>query len=171
MPPKPPEKLPFDLAILPKLSKDVLGQIVSRGRALLAFGGPVEIPVESGDKHEWLLTGVLRELQSRGLNGSIPPSIVKDMKEYKKQFEPVAPGMDAWLRGLIHDDAERVELLALSRLAAQCLAERISTRFHAPVCLSTMLRFYIQVPDAIEDAFPSYCQNGWVPMLLKRKAK
>lgn len=159
----------FDFASLTELPRSTLDQIVSRARALLAFGTAGDNPVESVNNYDWLISGIMRELQSRGLNGTIPIAAIINMREYKTKFLPCAASMDTWLRKQVTVGTDRASLLALSRLAAECLAERIGGKFHAPVCLSTMLTFYVQVPDAIEENFPSYCQHGWIPMLLKRR--
>lgn len=168
---KPTKKPAFDLGVLTRLPKSTLDEVVTRARALLSFGRAGENPVESGENHAWLLAGVMRELQSRGLNGAMPVAVVMQLREYKNFFLPAAASMDPWLRGLLPPDAERAELMALSRLVAECLAERISGKFRAPVCLTTMLRFYAQVPDAVEEAFPDYCKNGWVPVIIRRKGR
>jgi hypothetical protein len=160
----------FNFEMLTSLPRATLDQIMIRARALMTFGNPADASTEDESNYDWLISGIMRELQSRGLNGQMPLKVVKDMPRYQKKFLPAAPSMDKWLRQQVSCDADRATLLALSRLAAECLAARI-TKFNAPVCISTMLSFYSQVPDAIEESFPGYCDNGWIPLLLMRKRR
>lgn len=165
----PPVILPPQLTtLLLSLDGPQLEEVIKRCRAVLAVAGAVitkpNEPAQESREHEWVLNGIRHVLKEKGLAYKIPMTTLQRMREYDNFTEAEAE-IGPWLLTLI-PQATRTEKLALSHLAAKCLARHVAK--FAPVSWSTMLSFYLRVPTAIEESFPGYAQQGWIRFILDR---
>lgn len=158
------------LETLPRADQEAayahLGSLLSPGGA---SAHPERNQAAGGDEHEWLLDGVRAELARRGIPWVVRADKLREQPEYrgteKRQgFAQHAAVVGPWLGGLVLN-ADRTQLLALSRTAAECLAQYIGK--FTEVGLRQMLWNYNYVPDAIEQEFPEYVRNGWCAALVK----
>jgi hypothetical protein len=161
--------MPSILDMLAQQPPAILNQLIKRARALMALSSVKDEPEKEVDPHEWLLDGVHHELKRRKLYTALPLKLIQGLRSYKQKFAPCAPAMGEWLVGLLPEDATRTDKLALSCLAARCLAQYVS-RFNE-VSLENLLWYYPSLPAAIERNFPGYCRQGLIPLLLTQKPR
>jgi hypothetical protein len=161
--------MPSILDMLAQQPPAILSQLVKRARALMALNGAKDEPEQVADPYAWLLEGIRIELKRRKLLAGLPLKVIQDSRHYKQKFAPCAPAMGEWLAGLLPEDATRTDKLALSCLAARCLAQYVS-RF-TEVSMENLLWYYPSLPAAIERNFPGYCRQGLIPLLLAQKPR
>lgn len=144
---------------LPKLTAAQLTELRQRAAALLAVSGVSEEMATD----DWLLQGVLRELDDRGLSGTVPMYFkISNGRQYYGYRGKAKKVRETFEGALVLTRSEQV---VLGRLLARSLAEYIE-RFR-PVNLNAMLQHADLVLPAFEDAFPGYLKSGLVPVLLR----
>ena len=152
------------------MAKEDLARVAKHLAALKATA-PVEADEVYFDvRNDWLLRGIVRELQSRGQGRLIPRDFaitkVKSFHNYAKHSERVR----AWLVEQMGRDLTKAEKLSLGDLAAGCLGDLIeSWDLDVGVGLHTMLNNASRIPEAIIRQFPGYVEASLLSWVLKRK--
>lgn len=156
------------LAVLPTLAPGDLERVIGKARALLAFSGTADqaVGVDGPEEHAWLVRGLRVELKRHLLPDDIPWQLISAWGEYKRHFALAAPSVAGWLERMC-PDLDRTRRFILAAFAAECLARHI--RAFVPLSMQSLMKFYSLTPQAIERWFPSYAQNGWLPVLLRAK--
>ncbi len=149
--------------LLENLSKDELEQIRKKCMVLGSIG-PKQRTSISEMHQDWLLSGVLYELEKRGLGNTIPSNFSIRSKQSFSSYQERAERV----RNLFEEKAGikgSVDKLAFGRVLARLLAKKIDQ--FAPVSLDTLLRNVGLMPEAFEDAFPGYITAGMLPFMVK----
>lgn len=158
-------KSAFDqiLLLLPKLDQAELENLRLRCAALGSIG-PKQRTSISEMHQDWLLSGILFELEKRGLASTIPGDFYI---RNKQSFGSYSQNADRVRRLFEENSGTRssVDKLALGRLLARTLARRVEQ--FASVSLDTLLRNVGLIPEAFDAAFPDYINAGVLPFLIK----
>lgn len=160
--PTPRAALAQVLDLLPVLTSTGLFRVRKNITALLALQGYRE--AESGEESDWLLEGIIHELKNRGLGETIPRRFRIDKPQAYHGYLAKAERVRVTLEKAI-GDLNRIEKLALGRLAARVLAGYIYS--FREVTLPNLLGFVHLTIDAMEDAFPGYLSAGALRFVLK----
>jgi hypothetical protein len=146
------------VAKIPSMTKQ---QMTDLRRRLLFFIGSSN----STTNADWLLDGILTVLRERGMGHMIPPNFrIKNNKsfaDYETQADRV--------RELLSDAIPNMTLTeqrSLGVIAARALADYI-TKF-SEVGLHSMLLYVARIPEALDNAFPSYLESGTMHFLVRR---
>lgn len=148
---------------LSSLSRNELVQI--RAQCALLMGTKAQIPgqVSVGDE-DWVLYGILAELQRRGLE---PEAIhlklsvtsyhgyVDGSAAVRELLEQAAPGLSA------------VEKRALGVVAGRELARFLENQRHTGVARDTMLNNVRSIPQALEVSFPGYMGARMLGVIIR----
>lgn len=117
---------------------------------------------------DWLLDGLYRELDRRGLKGTMPAlSQLPKLKMWKHYAETATP-LRTWLEAQFVPPLSRTELLALGQLVAEAYVDRIKRR-HKSTAPHMLLSCIADLPDAIDAAFPGYIEAGLFPVVLRTR--
>jgi hypothetical protein len=146
------------VAKIPSMTKQ---QMTDLRRRLLFFIGSSN----STTNADWLLDGILTVLRERGMGHMIPPNFrIKNNKsfaDYETQADRV--------RELLSDAIPNMTLTeqrSLGVIAARALADYI-TKF-SEVGLHSMLLYVARIPEALDNAFPSYLESGTLAFIIRR---
>lgn len=145
---------------LPSLPSKDLIEIRNQVSALLSLSGKPE-----HDTHnDWLLDGIIYELERRGLKKIIPPDFrIKNITSFRN-FPEKSNRMQAFLKDTM-PVMSRSERVFVGRMCARALAMHIEK--FAPVGLHIMLNLVDRLPAALEEQFPGYIQTGMFRFVVK----
>lgn len=150
------------LLTIPKLSPRDLKKIKDRVDVALS------IEKKSSDedviKEDYLLAGILTVLASKGLGKTLPFG-VRLRSALPKDFVDNSRTIQLFLESHIKRMG-KAEKILLGRLCAQALAHSISS--YKPVMFKTMVQSVLEIPEALEKAYPGYIEAGMLDKLLKR---
>jgi hypothetical protein len=121
-----------------------------------------------GDDHDdWLLKGIFKVLNDRGLGHTIPSNFrIKSSKSFggfATQSERVRTFLDKAIPNM-----NVMEQTILGNLCAITLANLIES-WDREVSLETMLFHIGRIPEALERSFPGYIQSRMLRLLVRRR--
>jgi hypothetical protein len=145
---------------LPSLPSDQLIKLQKDISALLSLSAKPE----HDTRNDWLLDGIIYELENRGLKKTIPPEFkIKSVRSFQN-FPEKSLRMQEFLKDAM-PVMSRAERIAVGRLCAKALSMYIEK--FAPINLHTMLNLVDRIPAALEEQFPGYIQTGMLRFILK----
>lgn len=148
------------LATVPKLSSTELRNIIKFCNAALSFRG-AERHTDAGED-DWLLRGVLAELDSRGLYA--PSGFkIRSGTAYKGYTAKAAVVRDTIERAA--PDMDITQLRLMGEVAAHELARMITWK---TLSLEVLLDNINLVPEALERSFPGYIAAGLLHLVIRR---
>ena len=148
------------LSSLPSLSRHQLEEIRRRSVFLLQHKSS-SVPVEDED---WLLLGILTELQQRGLDNrsSFKIKRTSSYAGFSTQSERI--------RSLIATavpNMSSVQQRAMGEVAADALCRYLlSWRDPPQLSRSTLLRYVGRVPEALDWSYPGYIASGLLGLTI-----
>lgn len=153
------------LEALPGLNKTQLGEVKKRVAHLLQGSGSADrAPVEDED---WLLLGIIAELQRRGLEADDRSQfVIKKSSSYASFSTASEITRGILLRAAPNLDA--VERRLLGQIAGRELAKHLEGWHDPPeISLHNLLIRVGHVPVAIETAFPGYMASGMLSLVVR----
>jgi hypothetical protein len=149
------------LDLLKDLTSPELEIVRKHAIAYAGIGPKRRIPINEV-REDWILDGILYELQRRGLGDTIPGEFFIRNKQsfagYAERSERVRKMFDGYF-------STTYDRLAFGRMLAHSLAKKVDE--FAPISLDTLLRNVGLIPEAFDSAYPGYISNNMLPMLIK----
>lgn len=155
------------LEALPKLKPGELLQVEQRVIALKQF-----LPAPKMRDHnptDWLLDGIIMELEARGLGASIPPKGAFPRLKPWKDYLRVRPDLQHWANQRAGVTFTRTEWAVFGTLAARILANHLAS--FTEVNIRTMLVHVDELPEAFQKAFPGYAESRFLGMLIRAQGR
>jgi hypothetical protein len=147
------------LELLPQLDPDELVMVRQRASALAALDG-----VQEEAEEDWLLNGIIAQLQDMGLGDLVPPGFKilnrRQFHGYLPKSEKLRKTIEKTLPG-----TTRLNRLALGKLLAKCLAAKVAS--FRPVTFHALLQHAELSLAALDAAFPGYLSAGLLPVILR----
>ncbi len=157
------------LAALPKLDAEDLAK-VSKHLAALKAAAPKTTRKNDEVYHDvnndWLLHGILRELDARGQGQLVPKGFAITKTSSFRGYAKHSENVRAWITRQVRRNLTKIEKLYLGDLAAGCLGDLIESWEH-PVTMHMMLNNTSRIPEAIMRQFPGYVEAGLLSWILK----
>ena len=147
---------------LPTMSKSQLTKLRQHVAFLLQHS-PID-PVQPVEDEDWLLRGILTELDRRGLNVGKDFKIRRDSSyaSFRAQSESVRAHLLRMVPNLT-----AVQRRALGEVCGRELALYLASWQSAPeINRHTMLTYVSRVPEALERSFPGYMAAGLLKMVI-----
>lgn len=148
------------LELIPRLNEDELEEVSKNIKALGQFHRKSNIDIHD----DYLLQGILYEVEWLGLSETIPPFFkiknAKSFNAYSKNAEQVRSMLDRHLPDLTLPDK-----LLLGRLCARLLREYMES-WCVPD-FTSILSNVSKIPRVLENAYPGYIRNGALPYVLR----
>ena len=123
-------------------------------------------------RQDWILDGILYELQRRGLGDTISGEFFIRNKQsfagYAEKSERIRRLLEKNVPaeyGFPAHFLKTTDKLALGQICAHLLAREVDE--FAPISLDTLLRNVGLIPEAFDSAYPGYISNNMLPMLIK----
>lgn len=155
-----PERLEKLIDCLPDLTIEQLKEIRTRCSYFIQQRTK---PNQSND--DYILSGILTELEDRGLGATIPKSFkIKNNRSfaaYLTTSEQVKNHLELSIPNMTFTQKK-----ALGIIAARCLAKHILS-WNGDISLETMLKFVSRIPASLNYYFPGYVECGLLHLIFE----
>lgn len=150
------------IEMMGELTQDELEQVRKMAVAMAGVGPKKRIPIAEM-REDYILDGIMFEIESRGMGGSIPGEF---RLRTKSSFNSFVEGSER-VRRIFELQAPKIttaEKIALGRLMARSLSQKVAE--FAPITFEIMLRNVRLIPEAFENSFPGYLESGLLTVLV-----
>ena len=130
-----------------------------------SLGGTPQGASQAAVSDDWLWSGIVEELVSRGLLSSRAAVSLQQTKAFKS-YQTKAEGVrEVLLKAAPGLDRQKVVLQAFGRQVAACLMDSLSE--WTVVTPSLVLSKVDTIPSAVDECFPGYIASGLLSKLVK----
>jgi hypothetical protein len=149
--------------LLDKLSNQELEQLRKRCSALSGLSAKRKNVDLREMNEDWILSGILHELEIRGMKEMIPSNFyIRNKSSFNSYWEGSLSCRQLFEK---HIDARNTaKRIALGRICAKVLARKVEE--FAPIVLDSMLNNVRMIPEAFDKSFPGYLQAGFIRFMI-----